>query len=79
VMGDDYRYLGNGPAATGSESGWRMDSELYARCVRCGSFVSLSPTESAQCTCGALNKDADSGRFGSSFGDDTIAAYQRST
>lgn len=54
-----------------------MNAELYARCPRCGGFISLSPTESAQCTCGALHKDADAGRIGSSFGDDAIEIYRK--
>ena len=74
---DDYRFLGNGPTATGSGAGWTMSAELYARCPRCRYLVSLSPTETAQCTCGALHKDADAGRFGSSLGDEAIEIYQR--
>ena len=76
-MGDDYLHLGNGPQATGDGPGWSMSGELYARCPRCRDFISLNPTETVQCTCGALHKDADVGRIGSSFRDDAIEVYRR--
>lgn len=75
-MSGDYRYLGNGPVATGSGPGWTMSSNLYARCVRCDTFVSLDPTEYGRCTCGTLSKDIDAGRLGSSLGDDAIEIYR---
>jgi hypothetical protein len=73
-MASSYTYLGNGPAATGG-SGWSMRADLYARCIRCGDFVSLDPTEYDHCGCGAIRKDIDAGRFGSSLGDDAIEIY----
>jgi hypothetical protein len=76
-MEDGYEYLGNGPAATGDGPGWTMRADLYARCVRCGDLMSLARDESAQCSCRALHKDTEAGRFGSSLGDDAIEIYQR--
>jgi hypothetical protein len=72
-----YEYLGNGPAATGGGVGWHMRAELHARCVRCGDYVSLDPNEFGNCRCGAIHKDRDAGRFGSSLGDDQIEVYRR--
>ena len=76
-MASGYTYLGNGPAATGGGSGWAMRSDLFARCIRCGSYVSLDPTEYGECQCGALHKDVDAGRFGSRLGDEAIEIYRR--
>jgi hypothetical protein len=73
---DGYEYLGKGPAATGDGLAWAMRADLYARCVRCGDLMSLAPDEPARCRCGALHKDPDAGRFGSSLGDKTIEIYQ---
>ncbi|MFI6673349.1 hypothetical protein [Kribbella sp. NPDC050470] len=75
-MVSGYTYLGNGPAATGGDPGWAMRSDLSASCIRCGSFVSLDPTEHGHCECGAINKDPDAGRFGSSLGDQAIEIYR---
>lgn len=75
-MVSGYTYLGNGPAATGPGPGWAMQADLFARCIRCGGFVSLDPTEYGDCACGAIHKDADAGRFGSSFGDQAIEIYR---
>jgi len=36
----------------------------------------LKPGENAECRCGALHKDADTGRFGSTFGDDAMEIYR---
>ena len=72
-----YEYVGNGPAATGGERGWSMRTDLHARCVRCGDFVSLDPNTYGACRCGAISKDADAGRFGSSLGDASIEIYRR--
>jgi hypothetical protein len=74
---DSYQYIGNRPAATGSGGGWHMRGELVARCIRCGDFVSLDPEHYGHCRCGALHKDPDAARFGSSFGDDQIGIYSR--
>jgi hypothetical protein len=74
---DGFEYLGNGPAVTGDGPGWSMRADLYARCTRCGEMMSLSPDAYAQCRCGALHKDPDAGRFGSSLGDAAIAIYRR--
>ncbi len=72
-----YEYLGYGPFATGGGVGWHMHPELHARCVRCGDYVSLDPDEFGDCRCGAIHKDPDAGRFGSSLGDDQIEIYRR--
>jgi hypothetical protein len=82
MLGEDmdggYDYLGNGPGATGGRPGWTMRADLFARCVRCGDLVSLDPDEYGACRCGAIHKDCDAGRFGSSLGDDTIEIYRHS-
>jgi len=72
-----YQYLGNGPAATGGGGGWHMRAELFARCIRCGDFISLDPDEYDNCRCGAIDNDRDAGRFGSSLGDSQIEIYRR--
>ena len=73
-----YIYVGDGPTATGCgpHIGWSMGADLYARCPRCRAFMSLDPTMNATCPCGGLHKDADAGRFGSSFGDGEIEIYR---
>lgn len=75
-MDDGYEYVGKGPAATGGGPGWTMRPDLYARCVRCGDFMSLAPDEYGECRCGALHKDPDVGRLGSSFPDTAIEIYR---
>jgi hypothetical protein len=74
---DGYELLGYGPSATGDDTGWRMRAALFAKCLRCGDMVSLDPDETAMCSCGSISKDADAGRFGSSFGDEGIAIYRQ--
>lgn len=54
-----------------------MRADLFAKCPRCGALVSLDPTQSANCPCGGFSKDADAGRFGSSFGDEAIEIFRR--
>lgn len=78
LMASGYIYLGNGPAATNGGQEWSMRPDLYARCIGCGGFVSLDPTEYGGCDCGALYKDIDAGRFGSNHGDHAIEIYRRS-
>jgi hypothetical protein len=53
-----------------------MRSELFARCTRCGDFVSLDPHETASCSCGALFTDSDAARFGSTLGDSRVEVYR---
>lgn len=72
-----YALLGHGPSATGSPTGWSMRPDLFAECPRCRELLSLDPAETVACSCGSLFKDADSGRFGSTFGDNGIAIFQR--
>ena len=76
-MDDGYEYLGYGPEATGSEAGWSMRDDLYARCTRCGNLISLDPMKYGDCPCGALHKDPDAGRFGSTLGDAAVEIYRR--
>jgi hypothetical protein len=78
-VSDDYVYVGSGPAATGGEGGWSMRADLYARCVRCEQFMSLNPEEYDNCACGAIYKDVDAGRFGSSLGDNAIEIYRKAS
>jgi len=73
-----FEYLGNGPKATGSGLGWRMSALLAARCTSCDYYMSLDADTTDSCTCGALHKDADAGRFGSRLGDQAIEIYRRS-
>jgi len=75
---DGYEYLGNGPEATGNGAGWVMSGDLYARCTGCGSLMSLDPTEHDDCVCGAMNKDPDAARFGSTLGDAAIEVWDLS-
>jgi hypothetical protein len=70
-----FRFLGWGPRATGSYSGWATRSDLYGRCGRCTGLVSLWPDQIEQCSCGALFKDL--GRFGHLDGDQSIAIYSK--
>jgi hypothetical protein len=77
VVHPGYEYLGNGPAATGSGPAWSMRPDLYARCVRCGDFISLDPAEYGHCACRAMQKDPDAGRFGSALGDSAIEIYRQ--
>lgn len=72
-----YIRLGNGPSASGGGHAWHMQVHLFARCVRCGAFMSLDPSEYASCLCGAMHKDVDAGRFGSSLGDEAIEIFRR--
>jgi uncharacterized protein YdhG (YjbR/CyaY superfamily) len=72
-------YLGNGPRATGAETGWRMRRDLYLRCVRCGYYLSADPKVDDECLCGALHKDSGAARVGSALGDDAIEVYRRAT
>ena len=73
-----FEYLGDGPKATGSGLGWRMSALLAARCTSCDYYMSLDADTTDSCTCGALHKDADAGRFGSRLGDQAIEIYRRS-
>ena len=70
-----YAYLGNGPEATGGLSGWTMSTAFAARCTRCDYYMVLDPGRHDTCSCGAMYKDADAGRFGSTLGDDQIEVY----
>ncbi len=54
-----------------------MSPDLLAKCSQCGYLMPLDSTTYDRCSCGALNKDPDAGRFGSTFGDDSIEVYQR--
>lgn len=71
-MDDEYEYLRTGPG-----EGWTMSKELYARCPRCGYYMSLDPSTDDVCPCGNLCKDSGAGRFGADSGDASIAIYQR--
>lgn len=73
---EGYELIGHGPDATGATAGWSMRADLFAKCPRCGDLLSLDPRETASCSCGAVHKDADAGRFSSTFGDDSIAIYR---
>ena len=77
---NSFTHQGNGPGATrGSDddsAGWAMSPELYFRCAQCDYFMSGDPSESDQCFCGAMSKDADYGRFGSDLGDAQIEVFR---
>ena len=72
----DFIYLGNGPAATGSSSGWTMSSSLYFKCIECGYMMCGDAQQSESCFCWKLHIDVDAGRFGSQLGDDKIEVYR---
>jgi hypothetical protein len=72
-----YKFLGWGPRATSSGSGWHLAEDYFGRCGRCGGLLRLWADQSEQCSCGRLYKDVDAGRFGSVDGDDSIAVYRR--
>jgi hypothetical protein len=42
----------------------------------CEHFISLNPVEYDNCACGAMYKDVDAGRSGSSLGDSAIDIYR---
>ena len=72
----ELRFVGMGPAATGSTVGWSMAPGLYFRCTRCGYYMAADPTTYDECLCGYLHKDAGAGRFGSHLGDEAIEVYR---
>jgi hypothetical protein len=72
----ELRHLGNGPMATGGGRGWRMSPTLFLKCPQCLHLVSADPTTTESCPCGALHKDADAGRIGSSFSDADIEVFE---
>jgi transposase len=72
----ELHYLGNGPGATSGGRGWRMSPTLFLKCPRCSHLISADPTTTETCPCGALHKDADAGRVGSSFGDVDIEVFE---
>jgi hypothetical protein len=72
VDGIEYRYLGNGRKATGSEDGWTMSQNLYFRCAACGYMMNADPYTDDSCTCGKPTRDGGVGRFGSRLGDDAV-------
>jgi len=74
--GKKYKYIGNGPAATGAERGWAMSVDIFFRCVSCGYIMSGDPCVDECCHCGKLSKDTGFGRFGSRLGDDAIEVYR---
>jgi hypothetical protein len=53
------------------------EPELFAKCIKCGYYVSLDPTKSETCPCGNIYKDIDCDRFGAKTGDVSIEIYQR--
>ena len=67
-----YEYLRTGP-----DDGWHMSSELYARCPKCGFYMSLDPGKSESCPCGNMYKDCGDGRFGAYTGDASIKIYKK--
>ncbi len=54
-----------------------MSPDLYAKCPKCGYFLSLDPMKNDGCPCGNLNIDSDTGRFSIKTGDSTIKIYRR--
>jgi hypothetical protein len=54
-----------------------MSPELFAKCIKCGYYVSLDPTKSETCPCGNIYKDIDCDRFGAKTGDVSIEIYQK--
>ena len=54
-----------------------MSPDLYAKCPKCGYFLSLYPIESDGYPCDNLNIYSDTGRFSIKTGDSTIKIYRR--
>lgn len=67
-----YKYIRTGP-----NGGWHMSPELYAKCPKCGYYMSLDPRKSEDCPCGNMYKDSGCGRFGANTGDVSIEIYQK--
>jgi hypothetical protein len=72
----ELRYFGNGPGATGRRSRLADVAHLVSEVPRCSHLVSADPTTTGNCPCGAVHKDADGGRIGSSFGDAGIEVFE---
>lgn len=68
----EYKYL-----RTGSEDGWEMCKDIYARCPVCGYYMSMDPSTSESCPCGNIKKDSDAGRFSAGTGDSSISLYEK--
>ena len=66
-------FLGRGP----QHNGWRRDSNLIYKCVKCGDEMQASFSDYWNCTCGAVFLDYDAGRFGSKYGDINILTYRK--
>jgi hypothetical protein len=69
----ELRHLGNGPEATGTGQGWLMSPTLFLKCAH---LMSADPTTTETCPCGALHKDADTGRIASTYGNAEIEVFE---
>ena len=65
-----YQYLRTGP-----DCGWRMSKDLFAKCPKCGYYMSLDPAQDDSCPCGNMSKDTGMGRFGANTGDMSIDLF----
>ena len=74
---EGFKFLGRGPAATGSKNSWPQRWRLYYRCAKCGSMMYSKTKDYFDCKCGAMHLDIDHGRFGSNFGDQNILVYKK--
>lgn len=70
-----YIYYKTGPNA--KNGGWRMSTDIYAKCPKCGYYMSLDPEADDICTCGNMHKDSSYGRFGAKTGDKSIRLYKK--
>ena len=75
--GAKYKYMGNGPTATGGNPGWSMSPDVFFRCIVCGYIMNGDPDVDDGCSCGKLHKDSGYGRLGSSLGDNAIEVFCR--
>ena len=73
VDGVNYEYIRNGC----DEAGWKMNPNLFYRCIDCGYLMSGDPCADDRCICGKLYKDSSCGRFGSVLGGGAIEVYRR--
>jgi hypothetical protein len=71
----EFLFLRNGPP-WGETLGWPSLAGLFYRCSRCGYYMKASDNCYDTCYCGAMHRDVDAGRFGSTFGDDAIESVR---
>lgn len=74
---EGFEYLGCGPGASGAENGWNRAVNLYYRCGHCGDIIKSLYQKDYTCSCGSMDIDQGSARFGSRHGDMDIHVYRK--